>query len=462
MKVNVLLAIFLVNSVVPIISSSSGDLLVAQGDESLNLGLAQNQGTLLAGGLATGFALNAEGLALGDGGNERIVSNQRLALQPRYINEVIRKKPAVVTETVVTPIYERTVNQPRVERTRIELQPQFQNQADIVRNNRRVEETQSNASSRLQNVDVAADIIETRPITRPALLVRRENERFVPGEPQNREEAERVMPTRTSGSTVQRNANRPGDLTRNKLLIQPMFQRTNLDVQLQRGENRVFNHPAETQPVDARTRTRVERINVQGDQLYNQRIVRPAVTTEELNVQFAPSQPISEVMAPLIRPTIKSNEVRRKFYNLEYKVPVERTVRVRVPNYIRVNDYRTVHVPVDEQGNEINVSQGGYNVLGGAGLDNAALARVQGAYGLQGANATSLAEFDDAYQGGQGAVSVNDVLSAEETLADAAINKGNLEFAAGLEAGAEILNAAAFQNQQLNYGEGFLIGGGNQ
>jgi hypothetical protein len=61
MKVNVLLAIFLVNSVVPIISSSSGDLLVAQGDESLNLGLAQNQGTLLAGGLATGFALNAEG-----------------------------------------------------------------------------------------------------------------------------------------------------------------------------------------------------------------------------------------------------------------------------------------------------------------------------------------------------------------------------------------------------------------
>lgn len=462
MKVALLLTIFLVNTVYPI--GPDGSMYVAQGQAVGNLDLAQ--GTEISEANLNGLALNAnglllnqEGLALGNGGNERIVSNQRLAIQPRYITERVNMKPKVITETVVTPVYENTINQPRIERTRVELSPSFQKQNDIVRNNKRVEDVQNTEATKYQNVDVAADILEMRPVTRPALLIRKENVKFVNSAAENHNEEPVTAPTRQTGSTVQRSAPSPGDITNNRLLIQPIFEKTNLNVQLQRAADRVFNHEPTTLPLEARQRTRVELINVAGDQLYNQKVVRPAVTTEQVDVRFVPSQPVSETRDALIRPTIRNKEVRNKFYNLEYKVPVEKTVRVRVPNYIKVNDYRTVHVPVDENGNEINVSQGGYNVLGGAGLDNQALSRVQGAWNLaggkllQGAGAED--EFNTAYRGMN--ITGGEVLSATDTLAQAAESNGHSEFAAGLEAGAELLNAAMAQNTQV-LGSQYLIG----
>ena len=480
MRVSILLTILLVNTVRSVnpltgnveVMSGNGEVMSGNGAMGMgyNLanrvaygngqvlgggdGLAYGNGQLVSGGglNGNGLLLNREGLALGNGGNERIVSSQRLAIKPRYITERINRKPRVVTETVVTPVYEKTVNQPRIERTRVELNANFQRQADVVRNNRRVEDVKNTNASRTQNVDVAGDIVEMRPMTRPALLVRRENVRFAPSEAENHNEAPRTFPVRQTASVVQRNANRPGDVTNNRLLIQPVFEKTKVNVELQRGEDRVVNHPARTLPLDARTRTRVQNVEVAGDQINNQRVVRPSVTREEVTVRFAPSQAVTETREPIMRPTIRSREVRRKFYNLEYKVPVERTVRVRVPNYIKVNDYRTVHVPVDEQGNEINVAAGGYRVLGGAALDNLALAKAQGSWNLSGANqltGDASAEYMNASLGtNANAVSVADLLDADDTLAEAAMQTGNLQFAAGIEAGADLLSAAAAQNAQ--------------
>ena len=412
-------------------SALANGMSLGFGGASMSAGMASGLGNAAA--LANGMSLGLGGASmsagmasgLGNGGDERIVSSQRMSIKPRYITERIRRKPRVITETVVTPVYETTVNQPRVERTRVTLTPRFNRQADVVRNSRRVEATRNTNSLRVQTVDVPADVLEIQPITRAAVLERRENVNFAPGMVQNQNTAPRTLATRRTNSMVNRSASRPGDLTNNRLYIQPTLERAFVNVQLNRGQTRTVNHQPTSMPVDSQQRTRVQRVTVPANQIVNQRVVRPSVTREEVQVKFVPSQPVTETRQAIIRPTIRTKQVRRKFYNVEYKVPVERTVRVRVPNYIKVNDYRTVHVPVDEQGNELNVAGSGFRVLGGAGLDNAALARAQGN------------------------VRISDVLNAQDTMAEAAAENGNMEFAAGLEAGAELLSAASSQNMNM-------------
>ena len=431
MRVSLLITLIFAKQVFSTLSANGNMLLLNAGNGDLQLNAessanyAAMSGAQSASGLALGLGASGLSVGLGNGGDERIVSSQRMAIRPRYITERIRRKPRVITETVVTPVYEKTVNQPRVERTRVTLTPRFNTQADVVRNQRRVEATRNTSSMRVQTVQVPADVLEIQPITRPAVLERRENVNFAPAMVQNRNTAPRTLATRRTSAVVNRTASRPGDLTNNRLFIQPTVERAFVNVQLNRAPTRTVNHTPTSLPVDAQQRTRVQRVTVPANQIVNQRVVRPSVTREEVQVKFMPSQPVTETRQPIVRPTIRTRQVQRKFYNVEYKVPVERTVRVRVPNYIRVNDYRTVHVPVDEQGNEINVASSGFRVLGGAALDNEALARAQGS------------------------VRISDVLNASESMSEAAAQSGNMEFAAGLEAGAELLEAASNQNAEM-------------
>lgn len=419
MRVSLLITLIFANQVFT--SALSGDANMLLNGRNGNLDMAAESQAQLS-GMVSGYGSAGMAVGLGNGGDERIVSSQRMAIKPRYITERIRRKPRVVTETVVTPIYEKTVNQPSIERTRVNLTPRFNRQPDVMRNNRRVEPVRHTSSLRVQTVDVPADVLQIQPITRPSVLERRENVRFAPGQAQRRETAPRTLETRRTNAMVNKTASRPGDLTNHRLFIQPTLERAYVNVKLNRAPSRTVNHRPETMPVDSQSRTRTQRVNVPGNLVVNQRVVRPSVTREEVEVRFVPSQAVTETREPIVRPTIRTRQVQRKFYNVEYKVPVEKTVRVRVPNYIRVKDYRTVHVPVDEQGNELNVASSGFRVLGGAALDNAALARAQGS------------------------VRISDVLNAQDTLAEAAADSGNMEFAAGLEAGAELLSAASAQN----------------
>ena len=114
MRVSILLAIILANAVISV-NPVTGDVYVAQGGMGGNVNLSSGlvsgsamngflsgsgmNGLVSSSGLnglsvnANGLILNGQGLALGDGGNERIVSNQRLAIKPRYITERVNRKP---------------------------------------------------------------------------------------------------------------------------------------------------------------------------------------------------------------------------------------------------------------------------------------------------------------------------------------------------------------------------------
>lgn len=83
-----------------------------------NLSFEENGGRI---GLGIGAELEA-GLKYG--------GTQNYQLQPKYLTQKVMKKPKIITETEIRPVYQRTINRPSILRERyIQVPNMLQSQA---------------------------------------------------------------------------------------------------------------------------------------------------------------------------------------------------------------------------------------------------------------------------------------------------------------------------------------------
>jgi len=110
-------------------------------------------------------------------------------------------------------------------------------------------------------------------------------------------------------------------------------------VSVQKAPTVVKNYPATTEPVQRRNRTRTRTVNVPGQLLINERHVRPTVVTEQVNIKFAKQADQHTTAEPIVRKTIKTKTVERKYHDAVHTIPVERVVHVPTPVITRIPVY---------------------------------------------------------------------------------------------------------------------------
>ena len=471
---------------------------VMEGAAGLGVAARMGRGFTVMGeaGLAGGAGLVLRGDSLSNAatnGLARGVSTQNYQLAPKYLTEKVVRKPKVITETVIQPVYERTINRPTLHRERYEVEPNLVQSEAVVRNRRNVSPVTQTASTLTKNVNVPGYTRFVQPVVQPTLLVRTETVDVRPSQAQVTRHAAQVMPVRRTNAVRTRNVNVPGATIHNRTYVQPILTRENVNVAVQRAQTRRVNHPAVTQEVVVQNRVNNKRVVVPGRKVFNQRIIQPQNVLEKVNVNLIKSQPTTETREAIIKPTIRRRNVQKKYHNVVYRVPVAREVQVVKPYYVRVNDLRTQFVPVDERGNALSAAAAA-SVLGtdgfafnndGAALNyadlrasgvnmgdaqamdlQAAQAQVQDLAGQADAQAQDLAEQADAQDMNMG--------NWESAQADADaqdLNMGNWESAQAdaqnlnLNMGNWNLGAAsnAFNNLNAgNWGNGALLIGNSQ
>ena len=295
------------------------------------------------------------------------VSTQNYQLAPKYLTEKVVRKPRVITERVTQPVYQRVINRPSILRERHVSVPNLVQTATVVKNNNRTRAVQRSNASLSKTVNVPGNTVFVQPVVQPTLLVRNEKVQVRQSAPQTRRNPHQVLPSRNTQATEVRDVDVPAATVHNRTYLQPTLTREFVNVNVQRAPSRTVNHDAVTAPVVVRNQMRQQNVVVPGRTIYNQRTVQPQNTQERVRVNLIQSEPTSETREAIVKPTIRKRNVKTKYHNVVYRVPIQRTVQVVKPNYVRVNDVRTVFVPVDENGQELSAAAAG-SVLGADGF----------------------------------------------------------------------------------------------
>lgn len=296
------------------------------------------------------------------------VRTQRVNIAPRYVTERVTAKPRIITENIVQPIYQRTINRPSVVRETIVPVPQYNRaETQTVNNKPVVQQTQYRQSTRTRNVTVPGNQIHIQPVVQPKLLVRQDVVRVRTSQPQVTRHPAQVRPVQTKTQTVNRVVNVPGRRVVTRQVIQPVVQRENVNVQVQRGPSRNVNHKTVYQQPVVQNRVRNQRVVVPGNSVITQPIIQPIIRNQTTQVRFQQGAPQQRTNQAIVRPSTVSRSQRTLHRQVVHTVPVERVIPVRRPYIQRVAHVREVHVPVDERGVEITPDYVLH--LGGASAD---------------------------------------------------------------------------------------------
>ena len=346
----------------------------ANGAGALAAMAAQFQANGQASGQANGNALGLNMVQYGTGlssaaeaGLNRGVSTQNYQLAPKYLTEKVVRKPRVITETVVQPVYKKTINRPSLLRERYTAVPNMVQSQTVVKNTNRTLGSQNSNASLNKTVNVPGNTVFVQPIVQPTLLVRTENVQVQASPAQVRRNAPQTLASRNTQATEMRTVNVPGGTIHNRSFVQPVLTREFVNVNVQRAPTRRINSAPVTAPVVVQNRTRNQRVVIPGATIYNQRMIQPRNTRERVRVNLVQSQPTTETREAIIKPTIRKRNVKTKYHNVVYRVPIQRTVQVVKPHYVRVNDVRTEFVPVDENGNTLSAAAAA-SVIGADGF----------------------------------------------------------------------------------------------
>ena len=300
-------------------------------------------------------------------GLNRGVSTQNYQLAPKYLTEKVVRKPRIITENVVQPVYQKTINRPSLLRERYVAVPNMVQSAAVSKNSNRTNAVQSSAATLNKTVNVPGNTVYLQKVIQPTLLVNTENVQVRPSAPQTRRNASQTLPSRNTETTEMRTVNVPGGTIHNRTFLQPVLTREFVNVQVQRAPTRRVNVAPVTAPVVMTNRTRNQRVVIPARSIFNQRTIQPRNTLERVRVNLVQSAPTTVTREAIVKPTIRKRNVKTKYHNVVYRVPIQRTVQVVRPNYVKVNDVRTVFVPVDENGNELSAAARA-SVLGADGF----------------------------------------------------------------------------------------------
>ena len=339
-------------------SLGGGPALVEQQIAQQNLADQVNRG-VSNGGFVNEGTMGQARIITGRNGVQNLVTptrvrTQRVNIAPRYITERVTAKPRIITENIIQPIYQRTINRPSVLRETIIPVPQYNRAPTQTINNKPVvQQTQYRQSTRTRNVTVPGNQIHVQPVVQPKLLVRQDVVRVQQSQPQVTRHPAQVRPVQTRTQTVNRVVNVPGRQVVTRQVIQPVIQRQNVNVQVQRGPTRNVNLRTIVQKPLIQNRVRNQRVVVPGNTVVTQPIVQPIIRNQTTQVRFRQGAPMQRTNRPMVRPTTVSRSERTINRNVVHTVPVERVIPVRRPYIHRVAHVKEVHVPVDENGVEI-------------------------------------------------------------------------------------------------------------
>lgn len=185
-------------------------------------------------------------------------------------------------------------------------------------------------------------------------MIKNHRVKVVQSTPQIQKNTPVVLPVRKTFSEQYRTINIPGSTIHNKTYIQPILTRQYVNVNVQRQPTKRINHTPIVAPVIIQTKIKNKRIVVPGRRIMNQTIIQPKNTIQRVRVNLLRSAPITQTRAAIIKPTIKRRNVKTKYHNIVYKVPIQRTITKVQPHIVKVNDIKTVFVPVDENGQQLS------------------------------------------------------------------------------------------------------------
>jgi hypothetical protein len=371
MSLRIFLTMALMVSSIINVEFTTGEADLSLGNARLlNLNLNANargqvvtDGVVLGGGAYAVDSLSGAAAA----GLMRGVSTQNYQLAPKYLTEKEVRKPKVITETVVQPIYEKTINRPTLHRERLEAEPNLIQSETQVRNSSRTLPVANTSATVTKVVNVPGNTRFIQPVVQPTLLVRTETVDVRPSPAQERRNPDQILPTRQTAEVRTRDVNVPGATIHNRTFVQPILTTENVGLAVQRAPTKRIDHAPITAPVVVQNRLINQRVVVPARQIFNQRIIQPQHTLERVKLNLIQTPPTSETREAIIKPTLRRRNVQKQYHNVVYRVPVAREVQVVKPFYVRVNDLRTEYVPVDEQGNALSADAAA-SVLGNDGF----------------------------------------------------------------------------------------------
>ena len=296
-------------------------------------------------GLGLGASLEA-GLKYG--------GTQNYQLKPRYITQKMLRKPKVITQTEIRPVFQRTINRPSILRETYLSVPNLVQSETKVSNRKRMMDAANSVANLSKTVNVPGNTVFVQPVITPTLLIRNEKVRVAPSDSQTRRLNPVILPTKRTFASESRTVNVPGGNIYNKTYLQPVLTREFVRVNVQRQAPKRINHRTIIAPVVIQNKVRNKRVIVPGRRIMNQTIIQPRHTTQRVRVNLIHSKPIQIRRKAIIKPTLKTRRVRKKYHNIVYKVPIQRTITKVKPHIVKVDDIRTTFVPVDEEGNELS------------------------------------------------------------------------------------------------------------
>ena len=249
-------------------------------------------------------------------------------------------QPRVITEQKVEPVYQKIVNQPMIEREQFEVVPQYVRQPTQHVNRRpTTEATKFTQSTSTRTVTVPGDERHVQEVQMPSVLIQNEQLKINKSRPQVMRSPAQTAPTKTRVSVNKRVVSTPGDQYFTREIIQPIQEREFVNVQVQRPPDRVVNHRPVTEPAVVRNRVRNQKVDVQGDLLITQKHIYPKVITERVNVKFT-QPPVERITAkPIMKKTIRTKTVERKYHDAVTTIPVEKVVHVPTPVVTKIPVY---------------------------------------------------------------------------------------------------------------------------
>lgn len=313
--------------------------------------------------LVSGGSLEAAAAA----GLNNGVTTQNYQLAPKYLTEKIVRQPKIITETVVQPIYERTINRPSLHTERYEAEANLVQSEPVVKNSSKVNPVTETSAVINKNVNVPGYTRFIQPVIQPTLLVQTETVDVRDSQPQINKTPAEMLPVKNTSEERVRNMNVPGAVIHNRTFVQPILTRENVSLDVQRAPTRRIVQAPVTDEVVVQNRLNTQRVVVPARSIFNQRIIQPTHRLERVNVNLIQSQPTSETREVIVKPTIRKRNVQKQYHNVLYKVPIAREVQIVKPYYVKVNDLRTEFVPVDERGNALSADQAA-SVLGTDGF----------------------------------------------------------------------------------------------
>lgn len=280
-------------------------------------------------------------------------------------------KPKIITENVVEPVYQRTVNKPTILRERYVPVPQFVKSAARVSNRQPVvHPTKYTESTNTRTMNIPGNTVTLQEIHKPSLLVQREVLKINQSAPQVMRHPATTEAPRVRQSTTTRTMTIPGATIHRKTIVQPVIEREHVNVQVQNAPDRVINNRPVVQAARVTNKVNTKVVNVPGRTIVTQKHIQPVVNTIRTQVKLVPS-PVQRITnKPIFKKPIVTKSSRTVNHSFNYEVPVERVVHVPTPVLYRIPVYLGTQTNMINEGGA-DLSQ--FNLGGGQADAEAAL-----------------------------------------------------------------------------------------